>query len=162
MIEESAIVTATSGEFARVETQRVTSCGSCEAKSACGTSVLARVFGNRRTVVEVLNPIGAVTGEQVVVGLDESALTRASFFFYIVPLLLLLTGGILGQWMAETIGLQSTEPLSIVSGLLGLLIGLFWLRWFAFKTSRSSSYQAVILRRSSSIHVVKDITKNTL
>ncbi|PLX62990.1 SoxR reducing system RseC family protein [Sedimenticola selenatireducens] len=162
MIEESAIVTATNGEFARVETQRATSCGSCEAKSTCGTSALAKVFGNRRTVVEVLNPIGAVTGDRVVVGLDESALTRASFFFYIVPLILLLAGGILGQWFAETISLQSTEPLSIICGLLGLLIGLVWLRWFAFKTSRSSSYQAVILRRTSSIHVISDITKNTL
>jgi len=162
MIEESAIVTATNGEFARVETQRATSCGSCEAKSSCGTSALAKVFGNRRTVVEVLNPIGAVSGERVIVGLDESALTRASFFFYIVPLLLLLTGGMLGQWLAETLSFQSTEPLSILGGLLGLLIGVVWLRWFAFRPSRSSAYQAVILRRAGSIHVIGGISKNTL
>ncbi|WP_260293913.1 SoxR reducing system RseC family protein [Sedimenticola hydrogenitrophicus] len=158
MIEERAIVTATHGQFAQVETQRATSCGSCEAKGACGTSVLAKVFGNRRTVVEVLNPIGATPGERVIVGLDESALTRASFFFYIVPLLALLGGGVLGQWFAEQIGFVSTEPLSIISGLLGLLIGLVWLRRFAFRTRGSSAYQAVILRRAGSVHVINGIT----
>lgn len=162
MIEESAVVTATDGEFAKVETRRATSCGSCGAKSSCGTSALAKVFGNRSTVVEVLNPIGAVSGDRVIVGLEESALTRASFFFYIVPLLLLLAGGMLGQWIAELADFQSTEPLSILCGLLGLLAGLAWLRRFASRTSRSSAYQAVILRRAGSVHVIDGISKNTL
>ncbi|WP_428610662.1 SoxR reducing system RseC family protein [Sedimenticola sp.] len=162
MIEESAIVTATHGEFAQVETQRATSCGSCGAKSACGTSALAKVLGNRRNLVEVLNPIGAKAGERVIVGLDESALTRASFFFYIVPLFSLLLSSMLGKWVAIKIGFVSTEPLSIISGLLGLLIGLVWLRSFAFKTKRNSAYQAVILRRAGSIHVIDGISKNTL
>ncbi len=162
MIEERAIVKEIHGEFARVETQRATSCGSCEAKNACGTSALAKVFGNRRTVVDVLNPINAVAGEWVVVGLDESVLTRTSFFFYIIPLFSLFTGAVLGQWMAEQIGLLSTEPLSIISGLLGLLIGLAWLRRFASTTSRSSAYQATILRRAGSVQIVDGISKPTL
>lgn len=162
MIEERAIVTETHGEFARVETQRATSCGSCEAKSACGTSALAKVLGKRRNLVEVLNPIGAVAGDHVVVGLDESTLTRASFFFYIVPLLLLLSGGIFGQWVAEILSHDSTEPLSIAGGLLGLLVGLVWLRWLASRTLRSSAYQAVILRRVGSTYVVNGLNKNTL
>lgn len=162
MIEESAIVTATEGEFARVETQRASSCGGCEAKSSCGTSALAKVFGNRRTVVKVLNPIGAKSGDRVIVGLDESVLTRASFLFYIVPLLSLLAGSILGQSFAELFNLSSTEPLSIVSGLLGLLIGLAWIRRFATRSSKSNAYQAVILRRAGSVHVIDGISKNTL
>lgn len=162
MIEESAIVTATEGEFARVETQRATSCGSCEAKRSCGTSALAKVFGNRRTVVEVLNPIGAVSGDRVIVGLDESVLTRASFLFYIVPLLLLLAGGIVGQSIAEQFNYQSTEPLSIVGGLLGLLIGLAWIRRLATRNIKNSAYQAVILRQAGSVHVIDGISKNTL
>lgn len=159
MIEESAIVTATQGEFARVETQRRSSCGSCEAKSACGTSVLARVFGNRRNVVEVLNPIGAETGDRVVVGLDESALTRVSFLFYIMPLLALFAGGVLGEWLALQLGYISTEPLSIICGLLGLSSGLYWLHRVAYSGNRSNGkYQAVILRRASTVQIIDGIS----
>ncbi|TVO70534.1 SoxR reducing system RseC family protein [Sedimenticola selenatireducens] len=157
MIEETAIVTATQGEFAQVETQRQSSCGGCEAKSTCGTSALAKVFGNRRNLVEVLNPIGAVTGDRVVVGLDESALTRASFLFYILPLFTLLTGALLGQWLGEIFNFKSTEPLSIICGLLGLLGGLYWLRGFASRNRRNSSLQAVILRHANRVQIINGI-----
>lgn len=157
MIEETAIVTATRGEFAQVETQRQSSCGSCDAKSACGTSALAKVFGNRRNLVEVLNPIGAVAGDRVIVGLDESALTRASFLFYILPIFTLFAGALLGQWLAEIMNYPSTEPLSIICGLLGLLGGLIWLRGFASRNRRSSSLQAVILRQANRVHIINGI-----
>lgn len=159
MIEETAIVTATEGEFARVETQRRSSCGSCEAKSTCGTSALARVFGNRRNVVEVLNPIGAEAGDRVVVGLDESAFTRVSFLFYILPLLALFAGAVLGQWLAVQFGHVSTEPLSIICGLLGLSSSLYWLRRIAHNGNRNNGrYQAVILRRASSVQIIDGIS----
>ncbi len=157
MIEESAIVKATHGEFAQVETQRQTSCGSCEAKSSCGTSVLAKVFGNRRNIVEVLNPIGAVPGDRVVVGLDESVLTRVSFLFYIFPLVALFMGALFGQWLAELLKYQSTEPLSIICGLLGLAGGLYGLKRFVRRNQHNSSFQAVILRRASSIQFIDGI-----
>lgn len=157
MIEESAIVTATREEFALVETERQTSCGSCEAKSSCGTSALAKVFGNRRNIVEVLNPIGAVPGDRVIVGLDESALTRVSFLFYILPLISLLFGAFFGQWLAEVFNFQSTEPLSIICGLLGLATGLYWLKGFVSRNQNNRSIQAVILRQANSIQFVDGI-----
>lgn len=157
MIEETAIVTAIREGFAQVETQRQSSCGGCEAKSTCGTSALAKVFGRRRNLVEVLNPIGAVTGDRVVVGLDESALTRASFLFYILPLFTLLTGALLGQWLAEIVNFNSTELLSIICGLLGLLGGLRWLRRFASRSGNKGSLQAVILRHANRVQIVNGI-----
>lgn len=157
MIEENAIVTAIHGEFAQVETQRQSSCGSCEAKSSCGTSALAKVFGNRRNLVEVLNPIGAVPGDRVVVGLDESALTRASLVFYMLPLFSLLVSAIFGQWLAELLNFKSTEPLSIFCGLLGLLSGLYWLKGFARRNRRNSTFQAIILRHANRVQIVNGI-----
>ncbi|MCW8890667.1 MAG: SoxR reducing system RseC family protein [Sedimenticola sp.] len=157
MIEERAIVTATRGAFAQVETTRQTSCGSCEAKSACGTSALAKLLGNRRNLVEVLNPIGAVPGDRVIVGVDESILTRVSFLFYILPLFTLFGGALLGQWLAEVIKFQDTEPLSILCGLLGLASGLFWLKRLVSRNRRSRSFQAVILRQAGTIQFVDGI-----
>lgn len=148
MIEETATVTTSEGEFAQVETQRETACGACSAKSACGTSAVAKLLGDRRASVRVLNPIGARPGERVIVGLDESAMTRASFVFYILPLLSLFLFAALAAWLAEQWGLSSTEPLSILGGLFGLLVGLAWIRFYSARISRQGKNQAVILRHA--------------
>ena len=153
MIEETAVVTASEGEFAQVETQRTTACGGCAASSACGTSVLAKLWGNRRASVRVLNPIGASPGEQVVIGLEESALSRASFAFYMVPLLSLILFAILGQWLAGWFNISAAEPVSVLSGLLGLMVGLLWLRFYAARISHDRRHQAVILRRAGVLEV---------
>ena len=146
MIEETATVTASEGDFAQVETQRETACGACNAKSACGTSVMAKLLGDRRASVRVLNPIGARPGERVIVGLDESVMTRVSFVFYILPLLSLFVFAVLADWLASQWGFASTEPFAILGGLLGLSIGLACLRIFSARISHDGRNQAVILR----------------
>ena len=146
MIEETATVTASEGGFAQVETQRETACGGCSAKSACGTSALAKLFANRRASVRVLNPIGARPGEEVIVGLDESALTRVSFVFYIIPLLSLFLFAAGGEWLSGYLGFAATELYSIFGGLLGLSLGLAYLRVYAARPGSRRHHQAVILR----------------
>lgn len=153
MIEETALVTSRDGAFARVEAQRSTACGHCQASPACGTSLLNKLFGNRKVTVKALNPIDANPGEEVVVGVAESALTMASVSFYLLPVLLLILFAGLGLWLAEASNLASTEPASIFGGLLGLLIGLLGARYNAVRINRNPRYQAVILRRASPFKV---------
>jgi sigma-E factor negative regulatory protein RseC len=153
MIEETAVVKSTEGDYATVETFRTTSCGSCDARTTCGTSALARVFGKRRSMIRVRNPIAARTGDRVVVGIREDALTFASFIFYILPLLALFAGALAGQALAVEINADSTEPLSVLGGLLGLMGGLGWLRHYSMRPDRSGKYQAVILRQAEGLAV---------
>ncbi len=153
MIEEQALVIRCDGTFAQVETQRSSSCGSCSAKSACGTAALAKVLGSRRSIVRVLNPIDARPGEQVVIGLEESALTRTSFVFYMVPLLALILGAILAQWIGGQWQFVNTEPFAIAGGLLGLLGGLLWVRRYAKSIRHDPQQQPIILRRSGEVEI---------
>lgn len=153
MIEETATVTASAGEYAQVETQRQTACGACQVKSACGTSLLAKALGARRTSVRVLNKIGARPGDRVIVGIDESMLTRVSFIFYISPLLGLILGAAAGDWLAGQRGLAATEPFSIAGGLVGLVMGLVWLRRYTAGSARNGQPQAVILRLADTVTV---------
>lgn len=153
MIEETAVITAREGEFAQVETQRSTACGACAVKSGCGTSLLGKLWGNRRASIRVLNPIGAAPGEKVIIGLQESALTRASFALYMVPLLSLILSAILGQWLATWFNFSATEPASLLCGLLGLMAGLRWLRSYSARVRHDKRHQAVILRRAGTAEI---------
>lgn len=146
MIEETARVVTSEGEYAWVETQRRSSCGSCSAKG-CGTGALAKVIGQRVQRLKALNRMGAAEGDTVIVGIREDALVRGSAAVYLVPLLAMLAGALLGETMAGQLGSDS-EVVSIVFGMLGFLAGLFWLRWFNRRVSRDERYQALILRRA--------------
>lgn len=146
MIEETAQVVATEGEFVWVETQRQSTCGGCAANQACGTATLAKVLGTRRTRVRAINSQGAQVGERVVVGIDEAALIRGSLAVYAVPLLGLLIGAVLGGLLSERL-LISGESLTLGLGIAGLLGGLVWLRGFTRRIRSDSRYQPVVLRR---------------
>ena len=149
MIEETVTITSTEGDMAVVEAQRKSTCGGCSVQSGCGTSLLAKAFGGKRNCFEVKNPIGAVRGEQVVIGIPESSLPKASFLFYLVPILLLLSGSIIAQTLAEKLGVTFMEPMTIFGGLLGLLTGLAGVRIFATRANQKHQYQAVVLRKAN-------------
>ena len=149
MIEESARVVRIEGDQAWVETQRQSACGQCSVNKGCGTSVLGKVLGQKRTFVRAANPIGAQLGEEVVVGLGEDAFVRGSLAVYAVPLFALLFGAILGQWLGTQFGVG--DPAAIGGGLAGLGLGFGWLRLFARRVSRNPHYQPVILRRIPSV-----------
>ena len=148
MIEESALVVACDDEgYATVETQVRAACGSCSASSGCGTSVVAGLFKRRRNRLRVRNPIQAMPGQQVVVGLQEHSLVSASLMAYLLPLVCLILGAIAAQEAARYLDWSAVELVSIAGGLLGLFGGFALLRRFSRHTRQNPNYQAVILRR---------------
>jgi sigma-E factor negative regulatory protein RseC len=147
MIEETAHVVEIEGEFAWVETQRQSSCGSCAANKGCGTATLSKVLGQKRTRVRALNRAGAQAGDSVIVGIREDALVRGSLAVYAVPLLMMILGAFLGQAFGNAQA-NPSEGLTILCGLLGLVAGLWWLRRFARRASSDPRYQPVVLRRA--------------
>jgi sigma-E factor negative regulatory protein RseC len=150
MIEETGQVVEVEGEFAWVETQRQSTCGSCAANKGCGTAVLSKVLGQKRNRVRALNRAGAHSGDTVTVGIQEDALVRGSLAMYAVPLLALLGGGLVGQYLQQSYG--SGEGLVILAGLIGLFGGLLWLRGFSRRAQSNPRYQPVVLRKVSPLY----------
>ncbi len=153
MIEEEAVIVSVDGEFAEVQVQRRTACGSCSAKAGCGNALFSSLFGNKRSGLQVLNRIQARPGDRVVIGLREASFLRAAFALYAIPLVAMIGGAISGEWLALRIASASTEPASLIGGLLGLVGGLGWVRLFAHRSSRDPAYQASVLRRARGIQV---------
>ncbi len=153
MIEEQAIVLHTADGFARVQTRRYAACGGCGVQAGCGTALLARVFGNKRNSLHVLNSVDAKPGDRVIIGFDEQALVKVSLIVYMLPLLSLLMGSIVGQLGAQRLDLASPELFSILGGFGGLLAGLFCVRFLSRRARTDSRYRAVILRPANQVVV---------
>jgi sigma-E factor negative regulatory protein RseC len=158
VIEETGLVTAVSGDLAEVECERRSACGSCSANGACGTSLLERVFGRRQQILAVSNPVGAVLGDRVIVGIPEAAMLEAAFAAYLVPLVAMMAGGVCAEWLAGHLLPGWADGISVLGGLLGLAAGIWWLAGFSNRRRSDERYRAVILRRSpgSSIPVSMD------
>jgi sigma-E factor negative regulatory protein RseC len=152
MIEETARVVVCEGRFAWVETQRASTCGGCAANKGCGTAALAKVLGQRRTRVRVLNELQARAGEQVVIALPEQALVRGALAVYLVPLLGLLGGALFGTYLAGRVLAEQPDLFGILFGGLGLAAGIGWLRYYARSIREDVRYQPVIVRRQAAGH----------
>jgi sigma-E factor negative regulatory protein RseC len=157
VIEEHALILSCEGEYATIETKPQGACGSCSSSGVCGTSVFAKAFGNRRTEMRVLNSIQAKPGDQVIIGLQDSALTKVSLVFYMVPILSMLLFAILGQNMATVFGYAAHDSFAIIGGVSGLVVGLVLVRIFANRVQQDSRYQPVMLRFAASDKVKFDI-----
>jgi len=145
VIEENAVVTATDGHWAWLETER-SSCGHCSARGGCGVALIDKIRKPRQQQVKALNQANARVGDQVIVGIMENALVKGSAIVYLSPLLGLFGGAALGEALAPFNTLMSTEAASIVLGIAGLAAGLFQLWRFSRRNRDNPQYQPVVLR----------------
>lgn len=147
MIEEDGRVVRVDDGFAWVETQRPGACGGCAAGKGCGISALGGVLGRRKAPVRVINRIGAVAGDQVVIAISEAGLLRASLAVYLVPLAGLFVGALSGQYLGSGWLKETVELSSLVGGVAGFAAALVWLRRLGRAANRDDRYQPVLLRR---------------
>ncbi len=136
---------AVDGRYAAVRTEPRSVCGGCQARGACGTSLLERVFGARSTQVWALNEARASVGERVVVGISEQGLMVASVAVYLMPILALVVGAVLGQTLISG---ASADLGSLLGGALGFALALAWLRGYSARAARRTELQAVVMRRA--------------
>lgn len=127
MIEQTALVISTRGDLAEVQGEHQGACGGCSGGGACATSLIARYFGRRRPVLQVRNPVGARPGDQVIIGLPEGTLLKASALAYLAPLLAMVGAAIAGARIADLLAPAHAQGLSILAGLGGLVAALAWL-----------------------------------
>jgi sigma-E factor negative regulatory protein RseC len=161
VIEETALILSCDGEYASIETQPQGSCGSCASSGVCGTGVFAKVLGQRKTSIKIKNSINAKPGDQVIIGLQESALSKTSMIFYLVPIVSMILIAFVGKQISASLGYLSHDPLEILGGSVGLFAGLWFVRLFAQGMYGDSRYQPVMLRFATSNKVVF-ATKPTL
>ncbi len=144
MIEETATVMRAEGGLAWVLPRpRGSACGHCSARAGCGSATFGDLFGLGPVValIEVENRLCARSGEQVVIGIPDAVLIRASLLAYLLPLLAMLVAVALASSAGCAEGAQA------VAGLAGLGAGFSLTR----KLTRGARarYRPGVLRRAS-------------
>jgi sigma-E factor negative regulatory protein RseC len=150
MITERATVMRLEGLRVWVRPRSVADCERCRAGQGCGGGVLGRLVGDRLTDVEV-DPGGfsLAPGDDVLLGLREPVLLRASLMAYGLPLVGLIGGAALAGLYAGAQG----DGAQVAGGVLGLLAGLGAARRLAHRDPRRvSAWQPVVLEQLGSGH----------
>jgi len=115
MQEEVGKVIETGGGTARVLVKRNSACYHCPSRSCCAS------LGGDFKRVDVSNVIGAKEGQKVKIGISPKAVLKASFILYMVPILALITGAMLGNFL----GPQYREIWSVFMGV-GFFLGSYF------------------------------------
>lgn len=143
MITELANVTAVDQGFAWVQTQRQSACQSCSAQKGCGTSAIGKVVGKQYTQVRVLNAVSAKVGDVVSISLPEDMLLKSSLSVYLVPLLLMMVGGVAADvWLHSWLHLGQWN--AVLGSVGGLLLGAVWLRFYSRLMAGNDRFQPKI------------------
>ena len=127
-IEEQGQVLAVDGHTARVRIERQSTCGSCSARTGCGSGVLSEVLRRRAVEVTVGHGGDLQPGDRVTLGVHDQALVSGALVMYLLP----LAGLVAAPAALMLLVPAAAEWLQVVAGAAGFLVGLGgvrrWLR----------------------------------
>ncbi len=131
MLTEVGRVVAVEADGLWVETIRQSTCGTCGAQKGCGHGLLNQIGDGRRNYLRVL--LGDHSGQpyqvddEVRIAIPEQVILRGSFTVYMVPLVGILCGAVVGGW------LQASDLASMLGAAAGFGIGIALVRLHAWR-----------------------------
>lgn len=141
MIEEIGTVVAVEGNQAWIETAVKTTCSSCKASESCPTTTIAKAFSPKPEHILIDIPCKLVVGQQVKIGISESALINASLMIYILPIIaLIVTSSLLIVFIPNF-----HELIILLIGCLSSFLCYWWVSASSKKPNNSSKFKPVFL-----------------
>jgi len=136
--EEEGEVIAVEGKQAKVRIKCSPACDSCSSHKTCG------LLGEGEMVLTALNSVGASRGERVRVSLKVEGEVKASFILYLVPLVGLVAGALIGYY---TQFLGDKDISGAVFSLLFVALTFIGIKYYAhIKYSGDQSYNPIITK----------------
>lgn len=142
MITERGKVVALDKRHAWIQSAAQSGCRRCAEGRGCGGGVFARLLGDRLHRVRVVNSVNAREGDEVLIGLRESALLTGALLTYAMPVALLIAGALLAQPWGDF-------P-ALLGAAAGLGIGMLALAAFSRRSAANPRYQPELLEKLDS------------
>ena len=134
MLKETGLVTKIESDLVWVNTQSKLACSSCQVESTCGNGILEKYLAGKIFISKIRNDLAAKVGDEVVIEIPKSSITKASLLVYGVPLFSLMLGAILGEL------LFSSELASIFLSLAGMSLGVIGIHIYNRKLVNSDLF----------------------
>ena len=141
-LETRAVVVKIDGNHALVRANQADGCEHCAGK-VCGAGKLSSLFCSKPRQFEVINPINARIGDEVIVSVAEGAVMRGISLIYMMPLALLLSGATLGNVLSPP---GQSDSYAAAGALLGLVVGFALVKRTSMHKSESL-YRPIISRQ---------------
>lgn len=142
MLETRAIVVRVDGQHALVRADQGNGCEQCSGKG-CATGKLSRLLCSKPRQFRVVNPINAGIDDEVIISVAEGAVLHGIGLVYLLPLLLMVTGAMLGNLWA--LQLEQRDAYAAVGALSGLAAGFVFAKWISLRQAESR-FQPYIAR----------------
>lgn len=140
MSTEEGTITKVSENTAWVKVRRSSMCDACNCHRTC--SILG---GGETMEAEALNTADAQVGDRVLLKIPSTLLFKVSFIFYMIPVIFLISGVILGMKMARNYSLEP-ELGAMIMGILGCIPAFLIIRLFAKKVRKNKAYVPEVIK----------------
>jgi sigma-E factor negative regulatory protein RseC len=95
--------------------------------------------------VETLNPVGAGIGDRVVLTFETGSFLKANFLLYVLPILMMIAGALIGQRLAPATGIDESAA-AVGGGFLLFFLTMVFVRRRANRLARNDAYRPKITR----------------
>ena len=131
-MEEVGRVIEIKGNMAKVEVAQKELCHKCPSESFCKLAT-----GGSRTI-EATNEIEAKAGQLVKIEIIFGSILASAFIIYIFPIIALLVGGVLAQWIS------GSQNMAIIVGIIALTASFLFVHFIDKKIDRSKKLIPVV------------------
>ena len=95
--------------------------------------------------MEALNVAGARVGDQILLRIESGAVLKVSFLLYVLPVLIMLAGAVIGQSLGPSLGLNPSG-LSAAVGVGCFLMSFVLIRRTGNRLAKQKSYRPRVIR----------------
>ncbi len=134
MKTEQGLVIEVVGNSARIKVGRHSDCKNC---GACP--------GSESLVLEANNKIGAKPGQRVILEIKETNVLRAAFIVFILPLIALFIGVMLGGIIGQYIGVNKFM-FQVIGGVVIFALSIVVVKYFDKASAANEKSKPVIIR----------------
>lgn len=140
MSTEEGTITKVAEDKAWVKVRRSAMCDVCNCKSACS------IIGSGEIMeAETLNTANGKEGDRVLVKIPSKSLWKISFILYMIPVIFLISGIIIGMKLAKNYSLEP-ELGALLLGVIGCILSFFLIKLLAKHIRKNKEYTPEVIK----------------